>query len=98
MTAASCDSAFEKEGDAMSRTCVIASPFGCTWIEHGSEGHVGGNGYALCVRVPHQPRLVSEMECAHCALWEASTNPDAASTAERRPLPREAGQGRMQGS
>jgi hypothetical protein len=59
----------------MNRTCVIASPFGCTWIQPGSEGHVDGVGYAMCVRVAHQPRVVSEMECAHCALWEASTAP-----------------------
>jgi hypothetical protein len=71
----------------MSRTCVIASPFGCTWIQGGSVGHVGGIGYAMCVRVPHQPRLVSEMECAHCALWEASPSPEVAPTGERRPLP-----------
>jgi hypothetical protein len=77
----------------MSRTCVIASPFGCTWVQAGSEGHVGGIGYALCVRVPQQPRLVNEMECAHCALWEASASP-VAFTGERRPLPR----GRMQDS
>lgn len=70
----------------MSRTCVIASPFGCTWIQHGSEGHVDGIGYAMCVRVARQPRLVSEMECAHCALWEDSATLDAEPFPERRPL------------
>jgi hypothetical protein len=80
----------------MNRTCVIASPFGCTWIQHGSEGHVDGTGYAVCVRVAHSLRVVSEMDCAHCGLWEAPATSHDESSGEVTPFPSRRGDLKLQ--
>jgi hypothetical protein len=54
----------------MARVAVNASPFSCKWIQRGSETRVSNWSFALCLRA-HDPRVVSESECARCARWEA---------------------------
>jgi hypothetical protein len=65
----------------MASVAVVPSPLRCQWIQSGTELHVingiSDGTYALCVRVPEHPRVVSEDECADCPRWEASERTDA---------------------
>lgn len=54
----------------MSHVDAIGSPFSCRWIQRGTERRISNLLYALCVRVPAKPHIVSELECARCARWE----------------------------
>ncbi len=56
----------------MNQIRINTSPFGCRWIEPGSEGRVGDFAYAVCFRVRNHDRTVSEPECARCPLWQES--------------------------
>ncbi len=54
----------------MAHTALNPSPFGCRFIERGSEIRISNWSYALCRRLG-VPRLVSEEECARGARGEA---------------------------
>jgi hypothetical protein len=60
----------------MPPVAAIASPFSCRWIQSGSEARVSNWSRALCIRIRERPRIVTEDECARCALWEP--RPDGA--------------------
>jgi hypothetical protein len=68
-----------KPEERMSSTVVNTHPFACRWIERGSEVRVSNWTYALCQRMPNNPRFVTEWECAICKRWE----PPVAADAER---------------
>ena len=53
----------------MATVAINASPLNCRWIQRGSEMRVSNWTLALCLR--GHSRIVSESECARCALWEA---------------------------
>ena len=60
----------------MARLAINASPFQCRWIANGTEMRLEQWVYAVCLRCPDQPRVVSEDECSRCAGWEP--RPDGA--------------------
>ena len=49
---------------------AATSPLNCHWIQPGSRGAIEGLEYAVCERLADAPRVVNEVECAHCPLWE----------------------------
>lgn len=54
----------------MTSRTIATLPFNCCWIAGGSEGRIEAVAYAICRRVPDQPRVVSEFECEWCPLWQ----------------------------
>jgi hypothetical protein len=63
---------------------IAVSPFGCRWIEPGTEPRLGDERYAICKRAPEPPRVVAESECARCVRWQPPLPPlDEAPPRER---------------
>jgi hypothetical protein len=51
-------------------TAVTTSPINCQWIRRSTVGTVEGIAYGVCRRLRGAERLVSEVECEFCPLWE----------------------------
>lgn len=54
---------------------AATSPLNCHWIEPGSLQSIEGFEYAVCERLANTPRVVNEVECAHCPWWEPPLQP-----------------------
>ena len=54
------------------RHAVATSPLNCFWIRRSTVDIVEGLTYGVCRRIRGADRVVSEVECEFCPLWEPS--------------------------
>ena len=52
------------------RQAVTTSPLNCFWIRRSTVDTVEGLTYGICRRIRGADRVVSEVECQFCPLWE----------------------------